>query len=95
MNRDPSSSAADPKGLVRESYRIDGISEGECRSILTEWALSLPPEQDDRAAIAALLRQHGAKMPDHPMTALLQAALDAPPSLPRRRGGRAARLREG
>jgi hypothetical protein len=34
--------AADPKGLVRESYRIEGITPGECRSILVDWALSLP-----------------------------------------------------
>jgi hypothetical protein len=33
---------ADPKGLIRESYRIEGITAGECRSILVDWALSLP-----------------------------------------------------
>ena len=32
---------ADPKGLVRESYAIEGISPGECRSIFLDWALSL------------------------------------------------------
>ena len=30
---------ADPKGLVRESYQIDGITVGECRSIFLDWAL--------------------------------------------------------
>ncbi len=94
MSHKPPTSPADPKGLVRESFRIDGISASECRSILTDWALSLPPEQDDRAAIAELLQRYGAQAPDHPMTALLRAALDAPPMQPRRRGGRAARLRE-
>ena len=29
---------ADPKGLVRESYAIEGISAGECRSIFIDWA---------------------------------------------------------
>ena len=33
---------ADPKGLVRESYNIEGITLGECRSIFMDWALSLP-----------------------------------------------------
>jgi hypothetical protein len=33
---------ADPKGLVRESYRIEGITPGECRSIFMDWALSIP-----------------------------------------------------
>jgi hypothetical protein len=35
-------SEADPKGLIRESYRIEGITAGECRSIFVDWALSLP-----------------------------------------------------
>lgn len=83
----------DPKGLIRESYRIEGITGGECRSILTEWALSLPPGRDERAAIAALLQRHAVQAPAHPMTALLQSALDTPPMQPRRRGGRAGRLR--
>ena len=33
---------ADPKGLVRESYNIEGITLGECGSIFMDWALSLP-----------------------------------------------------
>ena len=33
---------ADPKGLVRESYNIDGISYGECGQIFIDWVLSLP-----------------------------------------------------
>lgn len=64
---------ADPKGLIRESYRIDGISDAECRSILMDWALSLSADQDPRVAIASLLAQYGA--PGHPMTALLREGL--------------------
>lgn len=67
----------DPKGLIRESYRIDGISDGECRSILIDWALSLPAELDQRAALEALLAQYGDQA-DHPMTALLHEGLSAP-----------------
>jgi hypothetical protein len=33
---------ADPKGLIRESYAIEGISDAECRSIFMDWAMSLP-----------------------------------------------------
>ena len=43
-SRDP----LDPKGLIREAYRIDGITAGECRSIFLDWALSLPDGQDSR-----------------------------------------------
>ena len=30
--------AADPKRLVAEAYRIEGITEAECRSIFLDWA---------------------------------------------------------
>ncbi|WP_095590847.1 hypothetical protein [Actibacterium ureilyticum] len=81
---------ADPKGLIRESYRIDGITEGECRSIFLDWALSLPAGADTRGPIDALLTQYGGDAPDHPMTAVLRAGLDAA-AAPRRRGGSRAR----
>lgn len=75
----------DPKGLIRESYRIEGISDAECRSILIDWALSLPDSQDQRAALHTLLDQYGAEGA-HPMTALLREGLTAPK--PARRGRR-------
>ncbi|MCC6001931.1 MAG: hypothetical protein JJU19_13875 [Pararhodobacter sp.] len=81
---------ADPKGLVRESYRIDGIGDAECRSIFMDWALSLPAEADTEAALRVLLDSHGRRAPDHPMTAVLREAL-ATPAPARRRGGWAGR----
>lgn len=83
--RDPD----DPKGLVRESYRIEGITDAECRSILIDWALSLPLEVDQAAAAALLLGRRG--VPGHPMTALLNEAAQAKPGAGRR-GGRAGRI---
>ena len=65
----------DPKNLIRECYRIDGITEAECRSILLDWALSLPDGADAPALIPALLARHGEAAPDHPMTALLREGL--------------------
>lgn len=81
----------DPKGLVRESYRIEGISEGECRSILVDWALSLPVGADTSAVAARLAERPGIE--GHPMTALLRAATALAPA--GRRGGRAARVAAG
>lgn len=81
---------ADPKGLVRESYRIDGIGMAECRSIFMDWALSLPSATDTAAALRVLLESHGRRAPDHPMTAILREAL-ATPAPARRRGGWAGR----
>lgn len=81
----------DPKGLVRESYRIEGITAPECRSIFFDWALSLPVDADTAAAARGLLARYGAGAPDHPMTATLKGGLDGA-ATPRRRGGRAARV---
>lgn len=83
-------SQADPKGLVRESYRIEGITLGECKSIFIDWALSLPVGASNPDALRTLLAEYGADR-DHPMTGVLTEALTAP-ATPRRRGGRIGRL---
>ncbi len=82
---------ADPKGLVRESYRIDGITVGECRSIFVDWALSLPVDAPMKDALRALIAEYAQDAPEHPMSKVLAEGLTAPDA-PRRRGGRAARV---
>ncbi len=86
-------SEADPKGLVRESYAIEGITLGECRSIFIDWVLSLPAVVDTPDCLGRLLAHYGAPNPDHPMTAVLTEALTEP-AMPKRRGGRAARFQD-
>lgn len=81
---------ADPKGLVRESYAIEGITAAECRSIFVDWALSLPLGRPVPEALALLIAQYAGSAPDHPMTAVLQGGLAAP-EVPRRKGGRSGR----
>ncbi|WP_124087740.1 hypothetical protein [Pseudogemmobacter humi] len=81
---------ADPKGLVRESYRIEGITPGECRSIFMDWALSLPQGRPVPDALRALIAEYASDAPDHPMSTVLAQGL-APASEPRRRGGRIGR----
>ena len=79
----------DRAGLIRESYRIEGITAEECRSIFVDWALQLPATVVPAQAIAPLLDRHGAD-DSHPMTAVLRAGLE-PAAAPARRGGRSAR----
>ena len=81
---------ADPKGLVRESYRIEGITLGECRSIFMDWALSIPVGRSVPDAVRVLIATYAVAEPDHPMSAVLGQALTAPEA-PRRRGGRTGR----
>ena len=80
----------DPKGLIREAYRIDGIGLEECRSIFLDWALSVPVDADTRGLIEGLLGQYGREA--HPMTEVLRDGL-AQMDAPRRRGGWRSRPR--
>lgn len=77
-------SPEDPKGLIFEAYRIDGITPEECRSVFMDWALSWPGGEDVRGTVQILLDRHG--LEGHPMTEVLRAALVSP-ERPRRRGG--------
>jgi hypothetical protein len=85
------SDEADPKGLIRESYRIEGITAAECRSIFIDWALSLPVAADLPEAIEALLARYEPANPGHPMADVLREGL-VPAAAPQRRGGRAGRI---
>lgn len=82
---------ADPKGLVRESYLIEGITLGECRSIFLDWALSIPVGRSVPDALKVLIGIYAAAAPEHPMSTVLHDGLTTP-AQPRRRGGRAARV---
>lgn len=85
---------ADPKGLVAEAFRIDGITPSECRTILLDWALSLPDGTTPRRAAAELLSLHEGRPADHPMMAILREATADPPAAGRRGGARARRRGE-
>ena len=82
----------DQKGLIRESYRIEGIGAPECRSIFLDWAISVPVGVEAEDWIRALLDEYGAGNPDHPMTKVLEDALQ-PAARTGRRGGARARQR--
>lgn len=77
----------DPRGLIREAYRIEGIGMAECRSIFFDWALSRPEEGDEAEAVRALIACYGAEAPDHPMTAVLHQGLTGAAAPKGRRGG--------
>lgn len=84
-------SLADPKGLIRESFAIEGITSSECRSIFLDWALSLKPGVDLPEAARALIAHYALDRPEHPMSPVLAEGLKAPKA-PTRRGGRSARV---
>lgn len=85
--------AIDPRGLIRDSYVIEGITAGECRSIFLDWALFDDNDMTQADRITALLDHYGEAAPDHPMTKVLRAGLEDQVQ-PKRRGGRKARVPE-
>ena len=76
----------DPKGLLSEAYKIEGITAGECRSIFLDWSLGVPIEEDTQAVIKEVLSVYEVSSPEHPMTGTLREGLKNLAS-PRRRGG--------
>lgn len=90
MTQAPDLASLDPRNLMREAYRIDGITIWDCRSIFLDWALGWPVDTDTRPKVELLLLHYGTDAPDHPMTQVLRAALETPPKAARR-GGRKGR----
>ena len=82
----------DPKGLILESYRIEGITKPECRTIFLDWALSLPVEMDTGKTLRKLIAEYGKDNPTHPMTEVMTEGLSGMEA-PRRRGGWRSRAR--
>ena len=69
-------SEIDPKNLIAESYKIEGITSSDCRSIFLDWALSIPLENDSTLLISKLLIYYQNESEDHPMTLLLSSSLE-------------------
>lgn len=79
----------DPRDLIHQAYRIEGIGPEECRAIFFDWALGLDADVDMVAAAKVLHADLAVENPDHPMTGLLaEASLGVAP-----RPGRGQRRR--
>ena len=82
----------DPRGLIQDAFRIEGITPEACRSIFLDWALGLPDNVDARDEIGKLLQIHAHEKEDHPMKGILRDGLRRPADARRRRSrARAAR----
>ncbi|PIE15139.1 MAG: hypothetical protein CSA68_07235 [Rhodobacterales bacterium] len=84
----------DPRGVIKDSYAISGITEEQCRSIFLDWVIGLAADAPVQEQIAQLLAHYGDSHPDHPMTKTLKSGLERPAEA-RRRGGRNGRLGQG
>ncbi len=89
---DSTAATIDPKGIIQEAFRIEGIDASQCRSIFLDWALTQPVDADHAAQAAVLLERYGSDQPDHPMTKVLRDGCEAPKPA-KRRGGWKSRAR--
>ena len=79
----------DPRGMIYEAYRIDGVTLEECRMIFLDWAMNTPVG-NMQDYLKQLLAEYEANNQDHPMTAVIKEGQKSATS--KRRGGRAARV---
>ncbi|MHA3978705.1 hypothetical protein ACW9UR_13555 [Halovulum sp. GXIMD14794] len=77
----------DPRGLLFEAYRIEGIGAADCRTIFFDWALGLPVEVDAGEAVRQAHEHYAPQFPGHPMTEVLAEGL----ATPKKRRGRRRR----
>jgi len=76
----------DPRGLIFESFRIDGITEQECRSIFFDWALGLDSGENLQDSVRRLHQVYAAEKQGHPMVPILEEGLNKAATPTRRRG---------
>jgi len=77
--------SSDPRGVIFEAYRIEGITGPDCRSIFLDWALGLNIDLDPIKEIKVLYDAYSADNPNHPMNLVLQEGLKSFTSQPKRR----------
>jgi|GEM_PF-5558709 len=53
----------DPRGLIWEAYRIEGITGPDCRTIFFDWAMGLDASLDAQDVVKAVLAHYGPKHP--------------------------------
>ena len=76
---------SDPRGVIFEAYRIEGITGPDCRSIFLDWALGLNIDLDPIEEINILYDSYSGDNPNHPMNLVLQEGLKNFTSQPKRR----------
>ncbi|QDL92248.1 hypothetical protein FDP22_10945 [Paroceanicella profunda] len=82
---DKHTSPEDPRGLIAESYRMEGIAAQDCRSIYFDWALGMPEGTDLAEMTRRLHARFAPAAPDHPMSAVLAEGAERTAARPERR----------
>ena len=86
--------SADPAGLFFEAFRIEGVSERDCRTIFFDWALGVPEGADIAALVRELHELYADRYPGHPMVSVLAEGLATPVTASKRRDRRGGRRKQ-
>ena len=78
MKLKKSSVESDPRGLIFEAYRIEGISVEECRSIFLDWVMGLQSDYDVMKEIKRMISIYANHNPNHPMNKVLEESNQRP-----------------
>lgn len=65
----------DPRGLIFEAYKIEGITSEDCRSIFFDWALGLSEELNVIQELTTLYEIYAKSNPNHPMSKVIKEGL--------------------
>jgi len=65
---------ADPKNTFGKAYSMPDLTVEECRTVFLEWVISIEGE-NSASYVTAVLEEFSPAYPTHPLTQLLQAAL--------------------
>ena len=79
----------DPRGMIYEAYRIEGVTLEECRMIFLDWAMNTPVG-NMQDYLGQLLAEYESNNQDHPMTVVIKEGQKS--ATAKRRGGRASRV---
>ena len=83
----------DPRALILEAYRIEGITGADCRTIYRDWALGVDPSRDMVRDTSYLLAHYEHDAPMHTMTDVLREDVRREETPTQRRGGPLPRRR--
>jgi hypothetical protein len=83
----------DARGVIHEAYRIEGITEKDCRTIFLDWAMFAPDSPSMAEQLQTFLDVYAPGNPDHPMNRVIREGLAKSSASTGRRGGRAGRFR--
>ncbi len=69
---------ADPRGLFRDGFAMENLSDSECRTIFLEWAMTLRDDVDMVHSLGVLHAHYQSEYSEHYLFKLITEGLQGP-----------------